>query len=116
MANLLSKVSGAMAACARRVSRATRRLLRSRSIRKGKKEVKTSGADGEAVWHRSILLGQRCEPLNFSGAIHYDAQGRRLSQPRGGTASAKQQLQAATMLICLSADVVDEAITDGERN
>ncbi|KAL6842718.1 hypothetical protein ACP4OV_027562 [Aristida adscensionis] len=39
-------------------------------------------ADEPCVWRRTILLGQRCQPLEFTGAIHYDSEGQRLWQPR----------------------------------
>nr|ACG29454.1 hypothetical protein [Zea mays] len=26
-------------------------------------------------------MGERCQPLDFSGVIYYDAEGRRLAQP-----------------------------------
>lgn len=32
------------------------------------------------VWQRNILMGERCEPLNFSGLIIYDDKGNRLPQ------------------------------------
>lgn len=31
---------------------------------------------GGEIWKRSILLGEKCDPLNFSGAIFYDSNGR----------------------------------------
>lgn len=37
--------------------------------------------DEDGVWRRTILLGERCQPLDFSGAIHYDSRGRRLPNP-----------------------------------
>ncbi|OAY79679.1 hypothetical protein ACMD2_10824 [Ananas comosus] len=37
--------------------------------------------DEDGVWRRTILLGERCQPLDFSGAIHYDSRGRRLPDP-----------------------------------
>ncbi|CAO2204163.1 unnamed protein product [Urochloa humidicola] len=42
------------------------------------------GGDDEAacVWRRTILLGRRCQPLEFAEAIHYDCEGQRLCQPR----------------------------------
>ncbi|AQK83975.1 uncharacterized protein [Zea mays] len=33
------------------------------------------------VWTKEILMGERCQPLDFSGVIYYDAEGRRLAQP-----------------------------------
>jgi hypothetical protein len=38
--------------------------------------------DEPCVWRRTILLGRRCQPLEFTGAIHYDCEGQRLRQPR----------------------------------
>ncbi|TKW15628.1 hypothetical protein SEVIR_5G250000v4 [Setaria viridis] len=38
--------------------------------------------DEPCVWRRTILLGRRCQPLEFTGAIHYDCEGQRLWQPR----------------------------------
>ena len=34
-----------------------------------------------ALWSRRILMGERCQPLDFAGAIHYDSFGRRLARP-----------------------------------
>ncbi|CAO2826914.1 unnamed protein product [Amaranthus hypochondriacus] len=33
------------------------------------------------LWRRSILMGDKCEPLNFSGVIYYDCNGNKLSEP-----------------------------------
>ncbi|KAK3134709.1 hypothetical protein QOZ80_5BG0409740 [Eleusine coracana subsp. coracana] len=95
--HLLSRVSGLVAACTRRVSQATRRLLllrqhRSALLDKKKKKKKKNphsvvvaiprGEDhGVALWSRRILMGERCQPLDFAGAIHYDSFGRRLARP-----------------------------------
>ena len=39
--------------------------------------------DGDGLWTRTILLGEKCRPLDFDGVIHYDHQGRRvLELPR----------------------------------
>lgn len=117
MTSLISKVSGAVAASARSarsVSRATRRLLlrgrRSRRSNGHKKERQAAAAatdavcedDSGALWRREILMGQRCEPLNFSGAIHYDSQGRPIWQPRRRAMAAK--------MLCRSSNVVDDAV------
>ncbi|KAI3411416.1 uncharacterized protein J3R85_018053 [Psidium guajava] len=32
------------------------------------------------VWQRSILMGDKCQPLNFSGVIYYDEEGKKLDQ------------------------------------
>ncbi|RZS25437.1 hypothetical protein BHM03_00058645 [Ensete ventricosum] len=43
----------------------------------GEKEEEAGG-----VWQKTILMGEKCQPLDFSGAIHYDSSGRQLSTPR----------------------------------
>ncbi|KAK4773375.1 hypothetical protein SAY87_028394 [Trapa incisa] len=32
------------------------------------------------VWQRSILMGGKCDPLNFSGVIYYDEKGKKLDE------------------------------------
>lgn len=32
------------------------------------------------VWQRSILMGDKCQPLDFSGVIYYDSNGRQLNE------------------------------------
>jgi hypothetical protein len=55
-------------------------------------------------------MGQRCEPLDFPGAIHYDSSGRRVESPRCGSRKA-----AAGALFCRSSDAVDEAVTAAKK-
>ncbi|KAJ7960115.1 putative Transmembrane protein [Quillaja saponaria] len=31
--------------------------------------------DDEAVWRKTIMMGERCRPLDFSGKIVYDSEG-----------------------------------------
>ncbi|EES03247.2 hypothetical protein BDA96_03G231000 [Sorghum bicolor] len=132
MASLVSKASSAVAACARRLRR---RLLRARgllqlqrsgssSVCLGRQLVLADGGgndaaaagtgghrreeDGQgqvALWRRAILMGQRCEPLDFPGAIHYDSFGRRVQSPRCGS-----HRKAAGALFCRSSDAVDDAV------
>ena len=123
--SLPSKVSIAVAACARRF---TRRLLRARRLRwgggacLGRQLVAADGggAAGDrggggqeqgALWRRAILMGQRCEPLDFPGAIHYDSSGRRVESPRCGSRKAA----AAGALFCRSSDAVDGAVTAAKK-
>ncbi|CAL4962734.1 unnamed protein product [Urochloa decumbens] len=114
--DLLSRVSITVAAYARRF---TRRLLRARRIRRGGSACLGGGGagagagerhdgrqeQGGAVWRRAILMGRRCEPLDFPGAIHYDSFGRRVESPRCGSR------KAAAALFCRSSDAVDEVVT-----
>ncbi|CAL9180097.1 unnamed protein product [Musa hybrid cultivar] len=53
-------------------------------------ELLCSEAVEEALWRKSIIMGERCRPLVFSGQILYDSQGNQLPNlapvvpPRGG--------------------------------
>jgi len=131
MPSLLSKVSSAAAACARRVSRATRRLPRTarRLLHRARRprrdfsqlvptddhqEEEANDADEEGggeeeggLWRRTVLMGERCKPLDFPGAIHYDSSGRLLPAAPSPRSSGK----AAGALLCRSACDVDEAAT-----
>uniref|UniRef100_J3MA98 Uncharacterized protein n=1 Tax=Oryza brachyantha TaxID=4533 RepID=J3MA98_ORYBR len=78
---MVARLSSLVAFCARHLSRATRRLLRDRRCYGGR----PGAGDGEAIWRRTILMGERCQPLDFDGAIHYDSFGRRLAAPRSAS-------------------------------
>jgi hypothetical protein len=75
------------------------------------REEDSSDEEG-GLWQRAILMGERCKPLDFPGAIHYDSSGRRLPAapapaplPRGVKAAAGAGPGA---LLCRSARDVDE--------
>ncbi|KAL9682890.1 hypothetical protein QQ045_014701 [Rhodiola kirilowii] len=34
----------------------------------------------EALWQRAILMGDKCQPLDFSGVIYYDESGKQISE------------------------------------
>ncbi|KAF6997945.1 hypothetical protein CFC21_014111 [Triticum aestivum] len=136
---------GRVSSLARRVSRATRRLLRHRlrygvsassssssSRRKTRPVVDPAGSGGggvaesrrqpaggvvpaadgkgdvadadaeneedDGIWRRAILMGGRCQPLDFAGAIHYDSFGRRLARPPSAAP------RCASSLSCRSSD------------
>ncbi|MBA0771884.1 hypothetical protein Gotri_007348 [Gossypium trilobum] len=36
------------------------------------------GVSDEAVWRKTIIMGERCRPLDFSGKILYDSKGNLL--------------------------------------
>lgn len=38
------------------------------------------GFDDEEVWRRGIIMGEKCQPLDFSGVIYYDPDGRQLAR------------------------------------
>ncbi|KAL6011042.1 hypothetical protein ACLOJK_001486 [Asimina triloba] len=75
------------------------RQLRVTLSNKGKKKEKhgdeadeTSSlawGDDEGLWQKEILMGEKCQPLDFSGVIYYDREGNRVPEysprtPRGG--------------------------------
>ncbi|KAK8692694.1 hypothetical protein V6N13_070301 [Hibiscus sabdariffa] len=43
---------------------------------------KMNGRDAEedGVWQRAILMGDKCQPLDFSGAIYYDSKGNQVEE------------------------------------
>ncbi|KAF8779254.1 hypothetical protein HU200_002934 [Digitaria exilis] len=47
------------------------------------------------LWRKEILMGERCQPLDFSGAIYYDAEGRRLPQPPAPRSPMRSPLPAS---------------------
>ncbi|XP_022137455.1 uncharacterized protein LOC111008895 [Momordica charantia] len=59
------------------------------------KKTKRGGCDAEdewgdgGIWQKAILMGDKCEPLNFSGVIYYDSKGKQLNEvpPRSPRAS-----------------------------
>ncbi|XP_073105694.1 uncharacterized protein [Elaeis guineensis] len=47
---------------------------------------KADEVDEEAVWKKSIIMGEKCRPLDFSGRILYDSDGNQLPELPPGTA------------------------------
>ncbi|KAD6119243.1 hypothetical protein R6Q59_023348 [Mikania micrantha] len=43
-----------------------------------RKNAEEEGDDG--VWRREILMGDKCQPLDFSGVIYYDKDGNILTE------------------------------------
>ncbi|KAG6482468.1 hypothetical protein ZIOFF_059099 [Zingiber officinale] len=48
-------------------------------MRKVRSQISVEGED-EGVWRKTILMGEKCQPLDFSGAVHYDSAGRQRSR------------------------------------
>ncbi|XP_031097226.1 uncharacterized protein LOC116001495 [Ipomoea triloba] len=47
-----------------------------------------AGGGGEGLWQKAILMGEKCQPPEFSGVIYYDYSGNRVSElPRSPRAS-----------------------------
>lgn len=68
--------------------------MRKVKIRRGGGDQLMDGGDEACVWRRTILLGRRCQPLEFTGVIHYDCEGQRLWQPRTPPQSASPLLMS----------------------
>ncbi|KAL5208376.1 hypothetical protein ABZP36_032811 [Zizania latifolia] len=49
--------------------------------KRGKAGPEVSFRAEDGLWRKEILTGERCQPLDFSGVIYYDAEGQRLEQP-----------------------------------
>ncbi|XP_030521489.1 uncharacterized protein LOC115734734 [Rhodamnia argentea] len=107
--SLLVSVSTLMAMCSKKASQISRKLIKAKPkssrfmpklplrcpgkqvfitkiTRRNKKKAAYGEEDGNevagdgGVWRRTILMGDRCQPLNFSGVIYYDENGNRLDQ------------------------------------
>ncbi|KAI7986208.1 hypothetical protein LOK49_LG14G00290 [Camellia lanceoleosa] len=55
------------------------RLRKKRSCSAAAEEFEIEAGDGE-LWQRTILMGDKCQPLDFSGVIYYDNNGNQLSE------------------------------------
>ncbi|KAJ6718698.1 hypothetical protein OIU79_006546 [Salix purpurea] len=52
-------------------------------------EAGESEEGGPGLWQKSILMGEKCQPPEFSGVIFYDGRGNQLSEmPRSPRASS----------------------------
>ncbi|KAI3504733.1 hypothetical protein L1887_26418 [Cichorium endivia] len=65
--------------------------ISNKDIKFGRRKRRTGGAgntngDGAAefgddgLWQREILMGDKCQPLDFSGVIYYDRDGNRTNE------------------------------------
>uniref|UniRef100_A0ACD5YKX3 Uncharacterized protein n=1 Tax=Avena sativa TaxID=4498 RepID=A0ACD5YKX3_AVESA len=127
---LAQAVAALMGRCARRLSRAARRVQErrlagsfsfpsSRAVvpftkkalswpkQRGRKSAVAeeeewsfgaAAAAEDGVWRKEILMGERCQPLDFSGAIYYDAEGRRLGAPPPPRTPMRSPLPASAKL------------------
>lgn len=129
--SLAQAVAALVGTCARRLSRAARRLrprdgvaasFSSRAIvpflgggvkkslsssassssssklKRRKAAPKEEEAAGDGLWRKEIMMGERCQPLDFSGVIYYDAQGRRLAQAPPPRSPLRSPLPASVKL------------------
>jgi hypothetical protein len=126
--SLAQAVAALVGTCARRLSRAARRLhqrprqgsaasFSSRAIvpffggakkslsssaaassSKAKSRRKAAEEEDDGVWRKEIMMGERCQPLDFSGVIYYDAEGQRLAQPPPPRSPLRSPLPASVKL------------------
>ncbi|MCL7032688.1 hypothetical protein MKW94_025831 [Papaver nudicaule] len=53
------------------------------------RENKGSGKD--VLWQKSIMMGEKCQPPDFSGVIYYDSQGHQVGEMPRSPRSAQMQ-------------------------
>ncbi|KAJ4771097.1 Pentatricopeptide repeat-containing protein [Rhynchospora pubera] len=91
MVDILHNLSAMLITCRRQVSRVAQCLknkvsclskTKKRRRRLLIKNVSTKEDQEGVVWRNTILMGEKCRPLNFSGAIHYDSDGNPTPVPR----------------------------------
>ncbi|KAG2661001.1 uncharacterized protein LOC120650021 [Panicum virgatum] len=80
-----------------------RKALSSSSSSKSKRRRKAEDDElsfewEDGVWRKEIMMGERCQPLDFSGAIYYDAEGRRLEQAPPPRSPMRSPLPASAVL------------------
>lgn len=56
---------------------------------KGEKLLEEEGFGEGGLWQKEILMGEKCQPHEFSGVIYYDCDGKQISElpPRSPRAS-----------------------------
>lgn len=51
-------------------------------------DINTGGKEEVGLWQKAILMGEKCQPPEFSGAIYYDYAGNRIPEmPKSPRAS-----------------------------
>ncbi|MBA0768683.1 hypothetical protein Gotri_017467, partial [Gossypium trilobum] len=59
-------------------NKAIKLVNRKKAGEKTGKEEEEIGDGG--VWQRAILMGDKCQPLDFSGVIYYDSKGNQVEE------------------------------------
>ncbi|KAF3332718.1 hypothetical protein FCM35_KLT02295 [Carex littledalei] len=103
---VLQAVTMLLNTCSKHMSRVARSLTspkkRKTNLKESNRSVNGENLNGhDGVWRKSILMGEKCQPLNFSGVIYYDADGKKLDTmpPRSPMRSPLRTLgQHVTML------------------
>lgn len=68
---LLSKINS-------NISSKTHFITKMISWRKEEEKEVEEEEEEEVVWRKTIIMGERCRPVNFSGSIVYDSEGNLL--------------------------------------
>ncbi|GKC47768.1 hypothetical protein Tco_1065490 [Tanacetum coccineum] len=53
--------------------------ISSKTIKLGQRKKK-NGEGEDGLWRKEILMGDKCQPLDFSGVIYYDKDGNLLNE------------------------------------
>ena len=101
----------AVAALVGRLQRAARRMAAGKgsppraAVAPWKKtfSLAPTGKADAGVWRKEILMGERCQPLDFSGVIYYDAEGRRLAHPPPPRSPLRSPLPASPRVAAANA-------------
>ncbi|KAL9231549.1 hypothetical protein vseg_006768 [Gypsophila vaccaria] len=80
---LLESIATLAYMCAKYTRTASLKLanvtLKLNSLKRISSRPRTRDEDEDGLWRKSILMGDKCEPLDFSGVIYYDCDGNMLS-------------------------------------
>lgn len=62
------------------LSTISNKAINLRHKKKAKGELVDEDFGDGGLWQRGILMGDKCQPLDFSGVIYYDSEGNRLPE------------------------------------
>ncbi|KAK6134063.1 hypothetical protein DH2020_032208 [Rehmannia glutinosa] len=63
----------------------------------GGDKIKDGNREESGVWQKAILMGERCQPPEFSGVIYYDYSGNRIPEmPKSPRATSMSPLRNFT--------------------
>lgn len=67
-------------------------------------KVEEEEEDKGGLWQKEILMGEKCQPLDFSGVIYYDKHGKLVSEipPRSPRQGGRQLVQSFSFPVPLS--------------